>query len=351
MPRNAARRASHALICASTLLAAVAAEAQALPCGSVVTGPVTLAADVVCGPGRDALIVGGHKVRIELNGFSIRGPATPSSPNLGTAGVRSSGFESVELVGPGSVAGFGQAIEIEGGTNHIVSGLDAFAASGLPVSVRNASGVLVEFSRMNAFELVSTPGSKAVANRIVANEVAPPPGVPGAGLVLRGCGTADNVVAHNYVNPGTRRAITLTAGAHANQVLGNKVVQGDVFLDGATNSLVADNSIYNAGFAYAGVVVDASLDPVKCAGGMQLLAAQNIVRGNRFRGGSIGVIVDDTTHSGVATANVVTGNTFSGLDTVALIFGPGSTGNDGRRNTYLNNFADVYDYGTNNLWP
>jgi hypothetical protein len=168
---------------------------------------------------------------------------------------------------------------------------------------------------------------------------------------LAGCGTADNVVSRNYVDARAQDAITLTEGAYANQVLDNKVLDGEIFLDGAANSLVSGNSIRNITYGYTGVIVDASVAPVRCAGGMRLLGAQNIVRGNRFLGGTVGVIVDDSTHSGVSTDNRVTGNTFSGLQNVALIFGPGSTGNDGRANTYVNNNADVYDFGAGNLWP
>lgn len=341
----------HAFLSLLFLSSALPLHAQVLRCGTVLTAPVTLAADVVCGPGIDGLVVGADKVRIELNGFSIRGPSTPANPATRSVGVRSAGFHAVQLVGPGSVEGFERAVEIEGGTNHLVSGITALADSGLPLAVRNASGVLVELNRMNAFELVSDAGFKAVANRIVDNEIAPPPGVPGAGLALLGCGTADNVVQYNRVNAATRRAIRLAEGAYANQVLENKVVQGEIFLDGVHDNLVAGNAIYNAGFPHPGVLVDASLAPVACAGGIHLLGAQNIVRGNRFRGGDIAVIVDDGTLSGVATDNRVTGNVFSGLAIVALIFGPGATGNDGRGNTYVNNAADVYDFGSGNLWP
>ena len=349
MPRTA-RLASQALLGLATLLAAVAAHAQVLRCGTLVTARVTLTSDVVCGPGQDGLIVGAHDVRINLNGFSIRGPWTAANPTGPAIGVQSAGYERVTLVGPGTIEGFERAVQIEGGVSHVVSGITAVTESGLPVSVRDASGVRVEFNRMNAFELVSTRGAKAVGNHIVGNDISPP-GIPAsAGVQLNGCGTADNVVAGNHVDARTRDAILLTEGAHANQVLDNEVVDGEIALDGTSNNLVARNLVANKTYGYTGVFIDASRHPVRCAGDY-LVARRNIVRENRFEGGTVGVIVDNHLNTKVDAYNLVTGNTFSGLTTVALLFGPGSRLNDGRANTYVNNFADTYDYGYRNLWP
>lgn len=46
------------------VVAGAPAHAAALACGTILYGPVTLTADVVCRSGADGLIVGDHKVRI-----------------------------------------------------------------------------------------------------------------------------------------------------------------------------------------------------------------------------------------------------------------------------------------------
>src|SRR5690349_3094382 len=118
------------------------ASAQALTCGAVVYGPVSLTADVSC-PAGDGIVIGADHVRIDLNGYKITSPDT-----VGTRGIRSSGFSSVKIVGPGRVAGFGNSVWLEDGDNHEVRDIDAATVSsvgpGYGVWLHNSSGSVVE---------------------------------------------------------------------------------------------------------------------------------------------------------------------------------------------------------------
>jgi hypothetical protein len=329
-----------------------ASAAPGVACGTTLYGPVTLTADVVCPAGVDGLIIGDHKVRIELNGFSIVGPFTAAAPTLPAIGIRSSGYWGVQIVGPGEIVGFKRLIDIEGGGNHLVSGIRAMADSGMSVSLRNGSGSLVETSRLSSVEIVSRRGGRATANRIIGNDVGPDPGMPAGGIDLLGCDTADNVVAANSIDPHDRDAVVLDNGAHSNQILKNKIVGGEIYLHGASNNLIEGNMIRNTGvYGYAGVQIESSDVPVACAGGVVLPGSKNIVRGNGVRGGGFGALIDDTTLSVWSSGNQVTGNTFIDQTHAGLVFGYGAIDNDGRGNTYVGVAPPVYDFPMRNLWP
>jgi hypothetical protein len=336
------------LLCLAAMIAS--APAHALACGTILYGSVTLTADVVCGPGQDGLIVGDHKVRIELNGFSIVGPYTFAQPSHPATGIVSSGFESVQIVGPGTITGFLRPVDIDGGNNHLISGVVIVAESGLPVSLRNGSGSVIEASRITAVEIASDPGFRATANRIVGNDIGPDPGLPGGGISLSGCGTADNMVAYNGTRPGVWHTVTLDGGANANQVLGNKIELGQIYLAGASNNLIAGNSIVNDGTPYAGVQIETSVLPVACARGRVLPGSKNIVRRNWVYGGAFGVLIGDAGPP-LSSDNLVTANTFSDQTYSGLIFSAAAANNDARVNTYINVPLIAYDFGVGNLWP
>jgi hypothetical protein len=339
------------LLSVVAIVAGVPAQAAPpLACGTTLYASVTLTADVVCGSGQDGLVVGDHKVRIELNGFSIEGPYTFAQPTGPATGVVSSGFESVQIVGPGRITGFLRPVDIDGGNNHLISGVEIVAESGLPVSLRNASGSVIEASRITAVEIASDPGFRATANRVIGNDIGADPGLPGGGIRLSGCDTADNMVAYNGTRPGVWHTITLDAGANANQVLGNKIALGQVYLAGASNNMIAGNSIVNHGAPYAGVQIESSVVPVACAGGIVLPGSKNIVRRNRVYAGSFGVLIGDAGPA-LSSDNRVTGNTFSDQTYSGLIFSAAAANNDARVNTYINVPLIAYDFGVGNLWP
>jgi hypothetical protein len=334
---------SKSLLSVFLLVAGVPAQAApSLACGTTLYASVTLTADVVCAPGQpDGLIVGDHKVRIDLNGYSILGSTT--SPGF-PAGIRSSGFERVQIVGPGLITGFASPIDIEGGNGHLISDVDAIQEWGSPVSVRNASGAVIQNSRITRLEIASDPGYRATANQVIGNEIGTDPGLGGGGVTLRGCDTADNMVAHNRIGADNKHAVDIYDGAHSNQVLKNKMELGQVFLLAASNNMIADNTFRLGRMTFAAVQIESNWSSVQCAGGVFLPSDKNIVRGNQVRSGDYSVWIG-------GSANLVTGNTFSGPTYAGLLFGPGANANDASGNTYVNVPVIAYDFGSGNLWP
>jgi hypothetical protein len=110
-----------------------ATPAHALTCGQVVTGVVTLTADLVC-QNTTGLIVQTNRTTIKLNGHSIRClsalgyEGSCQAPNVGQA-IGNSGIQvapngwmlggpvidNVEIIGPGEISGFEYGISVTGG--------------------------------------------------------------------------------------------------------------------------------------------------------------------------------------------------------------------------------------------
>jgi hypothetical protein len=107
----------------------------ALSCGQVVTGAVTLTANLVCsGPG---LIVGADNTTIDLNGFKLscsgggggylgscqNSLLTPQPLPLSIPGITSNGFNNVTVHGPGTIWGFGEGVKMLNGNGLGVIGV------------------------------------------------------------------------------------------------------------------------------------------------------------------------------------------------------------------------------------
>ncbi len=340
---NAAR-----CIAFAALAAVVPAHAAPLLCGTTVTSSVTLTADLVCLPGFDGLVIGADNVRIDLNGFTISGPYTTANPFGLATGVSSLGFENVQIVGPGRISGFYYSVDVDGGYNHLISGIDAISDSFYSVALRNSSGSTVEGNQISTLELTSDPGFKTNSNKIVGNNVHPG-GARGGQIIVAGCETADNMVANNSISPDDWvPAVILYDGANANQIVKNKIMGGKVLLWGVSNNMIAGNSFRLNPLVSAGVDLQANATP--CAGGAILPSSGNIVRGNQIRDGQFGVSIDGR-QGASSSRNVITGNTFTSQVYAGMSFGAWSDNNDGRGNTYVNISNVPFDIGTGNLWP
>lgn len=81
-------------------------------CGQVVQGDVKLISNLVCNG--DGLIVGDKGSRINLNGFSIKGPGF----NSNKVGIMIGGQENTIIFGNGVISGFQSGIYISG-SNHV----------------------------------------------------------------------------------------------------------------------------------------------------------------------------------------------------------------------------------------
>jgi Right handed beta helix region len=344
---QSAPRISLLLLSLATAFSSLPAHARGLSCGMVLAGPVTLSADLVCQPGEDGLIVGDHNVRIELNGFRITGPYSASNPTSLQAGVRSQGFDYVQIVGPGRIDGFSTAIDIDGGNEHLISGIAAPSESGA-VSVRNSSKSVIENSVVSHIEIVADPGRSAVWNRISGNVIGAPAGGPG--LSLAGCDANKNTVEGNRFNPNVGEAIVVVNGPSYNRIVGNKVTRGEVKIIRAGNNLVADNTIRNDSTGLNGIVIsDAPV--VGCAGGGAVSGSSNVVRDNQIYFGGIGVSVWDGGIPGSSPGNLITRNGFKGQSHSALFFDRGTVNNDARGNLYASVPLIADDQGQGNLWP
>jgi len=330
-------RTPFSLLLSMTLLAA-SAGASAQTCGAPVYGAVALTADMVCPAGVDGLVIGADHVRIDLNGFSI------TSPNsVATRGIRSSRFGGIKIVGPGSIVGFDTSVMIDGGDNHEIREIDAARVSSvgarIAIWLHNSSGSVIEKSRVGAVNLGADPGNRAAANRIVGNDADT--------ISVWGCQTYKNEISDNAIHPATQfMAVALAEGAKDNQVIGNTIVSGTVWLGGSSGNVVANNIIMNAvypSWIYAGVIV--GHHPSTCAGGALVDATQNVVRGNTITGAHVGVLMAAGSRN-----NQVSHNKLYDQVAVGLRFNVDSDDNDGRGNGYRVP-VPVVDLGQRNLWP
>ncbi len=87
-------------------------------CGQVIKGEVKLLSNLIC-PG-DGLIVGDKNTRIDLNGFSIKGPGI----NSNKVGIMIGGQENTTIMGNGIVSGFQSGIYISGSNDTVAKNLN-----------------------------------------------------------------------------------------------------------------------------------------------------------------------------------------------------------------------------------
>ena len=89
-----------------------------LACGEVVKGNVKLISNLICN--NDGLIVGDKNTRIDLNGFSIKGPGINSSK----VGIMIGGQENVSIMGNGMISGFQSGVYISGSNNIVTKNVN-----------------------------------------------------------------------------------------------------------------------------------------------------------------------------------------------------------------------------------
>src|SRR5919107_4236084 len=87
-------------------------------CGQVIKGEVKLISNLICTG--DGLIVGDKNTRIDLNGFSIKGPGL----NSNKVGIMIGGQENTTITGNGIISGFQSAIYISGSNDTVARNLN-----------------------------------------------------------------------------------------------------------------------------------------------------------------------------------------------------------------------------------
>ncbi len=312
-----------------SIAALAAADADAQVCGTILTSPVVLTADVVCGLGQDGLTVAASNVEIDLNGFSVIGGGWGGGGHT-TVGVRAAGVDAVTIRGPGRIEGFGRPIEIQGGVAHTIQQVTSTSTSLL----NNVSLSVVE-DCVIALELRADPGLIAAENRIVRNRIT---NVGGSGILLNGCGVQNNLVQSNVVLPLS--AIVLHH-ANGNWVLHNHIKNGHIIMGAASGNTIAANKIQpygpNTGI-WMGGFYGLSCGPVNGSN-------DNRITGNQIANAGLAMEVVE------ATGNRISDNTFANATLAGVRLSHVSFANDARFNNYINVATPVLDYGTGNLWP
>jgi len=87
-------------------------------CGQVIKGEVKLISNLICTG--DGLIVGDKNTRIDLNGFSIKGPGL----NSNKVGIMIGGQENTTITGNGIISGFQSGIYISGSNDTVARNLN-----------------------------------------------------------------------------------------------------------------------------------------------------------------------------------------------------------------------------------
>ncbi len=87
-------------------------------CGQVVQGNVRLSSNLLCNS--DGLIVGASGTKIDLNGYSIKGPG----PNSNKVGIMVGGQKEVTIFGNGIISGFQSGIYISGSDDIVSEGIN-----------------------------------------------------------------------------------------------------------------------------------------------------------------------------------------------------------------------------------
>lgn len=331
-----ARNAIYPMLLAAALAAPLSA--RALQCGVPISVSVSLATDLVCTSG-DGVVVGADNLRIDLNGFSILGAGI-----AGAAGVRSSGFSGIKVVGPGRIAAFEISLAIDGGRFHEIRDVDVADISppgspGAAIWMRNTRDSVIEKSRIGVARIEADPYLAATGNRIAGNDA--------AGVQLYGCNASYNDVTGNNMSGVSTPGVVVVSGL-GNRIYGNNMY-GHVYLGSARQTLVEANTIMSpgpGGWIWTGVLMeDGPAYIARCPGPGPFPARDNVVRANGILGGHYGVHM-----ARGAIKNKIMDNKIDGTGT-GLYFAFGADDNEARGNWLSNVAVPMDDWGRGNLWP
>jgi parallel beta-helix repeat protein len=205
-------------------------------CGQVVTQDVTLTSDLNCDNG-DGLIVGAPGITINLNGYSITGPAgggaaaspttadsgsegggvTPASTERrttdydGSSGILVANADNVAIAGLGEIAGFSRGVTFLGSSGGAVTDVQ-LVNNDIGVVIASSEGTEVSRNTVtnNGIAVVSDASNGGVTafNQIVANME--------EGILL--LGSSDNVVAANNMYGNGDNGIYLDPMSQRNHI-------------------------------------------------------------------------------------------------------------------------------------
>jgi parallel beta-helix repeat protein len=262
---------AHAVV---ALAALAPLSASAVECGDVITQDTTLTADLTCGPGQTALIIGASNITLDLGGYTISGPFTGSLQTGGIGVLVASPYTNVTIRN-GTIRGFGIGVRLDTTSGNTVRNLTL---------VQNVRGVDVANANNNIIEKNRIEGSGLDAIRL-------------------GGVSSGNVVRQNTLT-GNVFGISVTDDTSNNTVTQNTVTGGGAFgiavFTSGTGNVVSRNIV--SGTGQDGIVVS--------AGSQNTLVSQNTVS----LSGRDGISVGATTVGTRVLQNTVFQNSDDGID-------------------------------------
>jgi len=225
------------------------ASAATVSCGDVLTVDTVLTADLACGSGSDALVIGADDLTLDLAGHTISGPGAYLTP---WAGVRVAGHSGVTIE-KGTLTGFQAGVVLDESTDSLVTKLTVHG-NDQGINLAGGGGHVVEKNDVygngrDAIRLGLSSGNQVSKNTVTDN--------------VFGIGVAD-LAANNVVDKNTLRgngafAIALFSGATHNRVEQNDVAgttgHGIQVSSDSSGSSLEKNAVSTSGLD--GIHVDA----------------------------------------------------------------------------------------------
>jgi nitrous oxidase accessory protein NosD len=199
-------------------------------CGQVVTGNVKLTSNLICNS--DGLIVGGPDTKINLNGFSIRGPGIDSNK----AGISTSGQENITIMGNGEITGFSSGIYISGSNNVLTKNVNiSINKIAIYISGSKFSDINNNMLNNNTIAVSSQSSTQtSITNNLLS-------GNSNAGITFKN--TVDSSINENNIL-NTKIGIFMDVQSSLNKVNFNNLFNNELDIDNANNLAVNINNNY-----------------------------------------------------------------------------------------------------------
>ena len=299
-----------ALTATAMVVGAGPASAAHVTCGQTILVSTTLDGDV--GPCAQGLVIGANNVTLNLNGFTLRGTATPGEG----PGVLVAGRTGVTVTN-GTITQFDTGVAIEGGSGNTVTRTYLLANRGTGdygegVLVFNSTGNTITFNKIEnngpygGISLLVADGNLIENNELINNNMAAN-NTSGIRLENIGQQSSDgNTIRRNVVQGSGLDGIQLFAGSDNNTISTNYVIgnarDGITAFAGSTGNTIEDNQVFSNGFG----PIPGSGIYIRSAAGNFPAPANNVIRRNTSRGNAVLDLRDGTPNCGtnVWSANI-----------------------------------------------
>jgi len=194
-------------------------------CGQVVSGNVTLTANLVCSNNQDGLSVAqgsaGDHTTINLNGYTITGPGGNSSK----VGISVPHSDGVIIKGPGTIENFQAGVLMTGSSNTEVQRL-TFQGNKIAVFMSGTDGATIEQNTIGPNTIgvaaYSSSGASVHANLFTGNSL--------SGITF--VNGDESMVDANSIG-GSKNGIYLDSQSGKNVILFNNALRNDVDINNA----------------------------------------------------------------------------------------------------------------------